>query len=249
MSSEHPAFDAPDDENIKIWRYMDFTKFVAMLDRGGLFFPRVELLGDRFEGSLPLANRNLQESLPAGEYKIPMEALEAMSRFRRWLPRWTFISCWHMNETESAGMWSLYGQDEKAVALQSTYKLLRASLDEEVLIGKVCYIDYATDVIPEYNTFFAFTHKRKSFEHERELRAVIGDLPLKESPYEGPPIDYDRPVVAGVWKDLDLKDLLETVYVSPDAPGWFAELVKRVMDRYGLDVQLTQSSLGDDPIY
>ena len=249
MSSKHPAFDAPSDENVKVWRFMDFTKFVAMLDRGGLFFPRAELLGDRFEGSLPLANRRLRESLPPGDDKLPMEALEAMSRFRRWLPRWTFISCWHMNETESAGMWSLYGQDQKAVALQSTYKKLRASLDEKVHIGKVCYIDYATEVIPEGNTLFAFTHKRKSFEHERELRAVISDLPVKESPSEGTPIDYDRPAVSGVWKELELKDLLETVYVSPGAPGWFAELVRSVMDRYGLDVRLTQSSLDDDPVY
>ena len=249
MSSYHPAFKVPSNENIKIWRYMDFTKFVSMLERGGLFFPRAELLGDPFEGSLPLANRLLLESLPPGVDKIPKEAREASSSFRRWLPRWTFISCWHMNEIESAGMWSLYGRDDKAVAIQSTYTRIRAGLDENVHIGEVSYIDYTTEAIREDNTFFTFTHKRKSFEHERELRAVISDLPVKDSPYEGPPIDYDKPVVAGVWREVELKDLLETVYVSPGSPGWFTELVKGVLSRYGLDIPVTQSSLDEDPVY
>ncbi len=249
MSDKHPAFDPPSDESIKIWRYTDFTKFVAMLDRGGLFFPRAELLGDRFEGSMPQANRRLRESLPEGEAQIPEGALAAISSLRRWLPMWTFISCWHMNEVESAGMWSLYGQDQKAVALQSTYKKLRTSLDEKVLVGKVCYIDYANEAIPEGNTLFAFTHKRKSFEHERELRAVVSDLPVKESPYEGSPFDYNRPVVDGVWRELKLEALLETVYVSPGAPTWFTEVVRSVLKRYDVSVPVKQSSLDEDPVY
>jgi hypothetical protein len=42
----------PEDRNQKIWRYMDFTKFVAMLDDQALFFPRVSLLSDSYEGSV-----------------------------------------------------------------------------------------------------------------------------------------------------------------------------------------------------
>src|SRR5436190_2077614 len=35
-----------------IWRFMDFAKFGAMLEGGGLFFSRSDLLGDPFEASL-----------------------------------------------------------------------------------------------------------------------------------------------------------------------------------------------------
>ncbi len=39
-----------------IWRYMSFTKFVALLAQRGLFFPRAARLGDRLEGSRPRPN-------------------------------------------------------------------------------------------------------------------------------------------------------------------------------------------------
>jgi hypothetical protein len=48
---EHQVFEKPTDENTRIWRYLDFTKFVSLLDRQALFFTRVDKLGDAFEGS------------------------------------------------------------------------------------------------------------------------------------------------------------------------------------------------------
>ena len=35
---EHKHFTPPADKNIKIWRYLDFTKFVSLLDQRALFF-------------------------------------------------------------------------------------------------------------------------------------------------------------------------------------------------------------------
>ena len=57
MYKNFPAvFESPQDENAKIWRYMDFTKFVNLLDTSKLFFPRADKLGDPFEGSFPRGN-------------------------------------------------------------------------------------------------------------------------------------------------------------------------------------------------
>ena len=50
MYEKHPVFTAPTDENIKIWRYMDFTKFLSFIDKKTLFFTRVDQLEDKFEG-------------------------------------------------------------------------------------------------------------------------------------------------------------------------------------------------------
>ena len=36
-----------------LWRYMDFTKFVAMLASKSLYFSRVDRLDDAFEGAFP----------------------------------------------------------------------------------------------------------------------------------------------------------------------------------------------------
>ena len=43
--SSIPKFDSV------LWRYMDFTKFVSILDKRALFFSRADKLGDPFEGA------------------------------------------------------------------------------------------------------------------------------------------------------------------------------------------------------
>ena len=76
MFKEHQDFKTPKD-NSKIWRYMDFTKFIDMLDKSALFFTRVDKLGDPFEGSCPievvkllLKNINLQTDYLKGFFKL-----------------------------------------------------------------------------------------------------------------------------------------------------------------------------------
>ena len=40
MSFEkHPVFLPPENENQKIWRYMDFIKFVSLLESRSIYFP------------------------------------------------------------------------------------------------------------------------------------------------------------------------------------------------------------------
>lgn len=60
MYKEHPVFEKPENENAKIWRYIDFTKFVSLLDKSALFFTRADRLGDPFEGSYSRANIKLR---------------------------------------------------------------------------------------------------------------------------------------------------------------------------------------------
>ena len=45
MYETHPLFVAPPGDAL-LWRYMDFTKFVSLLDTSSLFFSRADLLGD-----------------------------------------------------------------------------------------------------------------------------------------------------------------------------------------------------------
>jgi hypothetical protein len=51
MYTSHPTvFKQPRDENISVWRYMDLSKFIWMIQRKALFFCRSDSLGDPFEG-------------------------------------------------------------------------------------------------------------------------------------------------------------------------------------------------------
>src|SRR6266496_3905331 len=104
-ASKHPVFEAPTNLSIPIWRYMDFTKFVSMLENGGLFFSRADKLGDPFEGSYSRGNEAMR---PIMYGDLTKKSAAFMAQWSRSMREWTMINCWHMNEHESAAMWKLY---------------------------------------------------------------------------------------------------------------------------------------------
>jgi hypothetical protein len=168
---DNPLFAPPEDEDVRIWRYMDFTKFVSMLENQGLFFPCAENLGDPFEGSFSSVNKNLRPLIRKHSSKFieDSDVGELVKKLRSWVA----ISCWHMSNHESAGMWKLYAKTPEAVCIQSTFNRLRRCLPSNVEIGTVHYVDYLSDWIPESHLLAPFMYKRMSFEHEREIRALI----------------------------------------------------------------------------
>jgi hypothetical protein len=65
----HPVFEPPDG-HAQLWRYMDFIKFVSLLDTAELNFSRSDMLGDPFEGSLPKPVAHQREVQPEREFLI-----------------------------------------------------------------------------------------------------------------------------------------------------------------------------------
>jgi hypothetical protein len=229
--NQHESFKVPSNKDIKIWRYMDLAKYLAILQRRSLFFPRATLLGDPFEGSSPKPivtlrqyvrdNRTSDPSL--AEFKdLPDSFFSIGEAFRDMVGKY-LICCWHMNEHESAAMWSLYLRSNEGVCIQSTYRKLRSCLPKCVFIGEVKYIDYETEAFPINNAFNFIVHKRKSFEHERELRAMFWEV--DGTPGAGPYKSKIEP--AGRWIDVDLPSLIETVRISPAAEPWLATFQRK----------------------
>ena len=252
MYEAHPVFTQPPDEHVKVWRYMDFTKLVSLLDSRELYFTRTDKLDDPFEGSWPKINVAARRQVP--DIVVSPEAresfLKAMAMLgehaRKWA-RCTAINCWHMNEHESAAMWKLYLKSDEGISIQSTYSKLRESflVDETIFLGVVKYIDYDTEWIDAGNSLTPFVHKRKSFEHEREVRALVARWP---GPEHG--MDLDKGTIAhGVKIRVDIEKVVERVYVAPGAPEWFAELVSAVVNRYGYGFQVVQSKLNEQPVF
>jgi hypothetical protein len=50
MYERNPVFEQPKDEAVKVWRYMDFTKLISLVDSRCLFFSRADKLGDLLMG-------------------------------------------------------------------------------------------------------------------------------------------------------------------------------------------------------
>jgi hypothetical protein len=226
MYQPHPSFLQPENAAVKVWRYMDFTKLVSLVDSRRLFFPRADQLGDSFEGSSPRMNVHARRQIPDA---VPPEARESFAkamaatvsdnRLNELWPKCSAVNCWHMNDYESAAMWKLYLKSNEGIAVQSTYENLRDSLidGEQIFLGLVKYIDYETELIETGNVLSPFVYKRKSFEHEREVRALVMKFPTKiESDL------YGRGTIAqGLKIKVDLERLIERIYVAPSSPAWF----------------------------
>jgi hypothetical protein len=246
--STHPVFVAPPDTNVRIWRYMDFTKYVAMLETTALYFARADRFEDPFEGASTKANRAARPTWYSGEdWKdgVGENVQKFLPKFYEASRKWTYINCWHLNEVESAAMWKLYASSNEAIAIQTTFTKLAAAMPEHTHVGLVQYIDYEKDFVPESNTLYRFVRKRESFAHEREVRAIQQD-PITE----GEQMHYDKENPAlGKLIVVDLPKLIERVYVAPTAPTWFGELVEKSTSRFGFAFPVIASSLDEKPVY
>jgi len=246
MYEEHPIFIAPEDPDVKIWRYMSLSKLISMISSESLFFTRADRFEDKYEGSYSHANIEWRSQVYA---KIPEKMRTQMSEFSKNMLRYTVINCWHMNENESAAMWKLYCSSDEGVAIQSTYRRLISSFDDDpddsIYVGKVNYIDYNTEWLPEGNSFYPFIHKRKSFEHERELRAVIQKLPTSKNG-----LDFTKELFTfGKNVKINLNTLIENIFVAPTSTSWFTKVVMDTIANFPLDKPVLFSDLSKDPVY
>ncbi|MFZ5476904.1 MAG: DUF2971 domain-containing protein [Myxococcota bacterium] len=252
-----------------VWRYLDALKFLALLQTSSLFFARLDKMEDPFEGSVPWVNHEqrkaayakhqeerraffdgILEKNPSAEpiKQLRDRFLQAGDPVGEWYEmqrRWTGVNCWFMGEHESAAMWRLYMPAGHGVAVRSTIGRLKESLKNEpseVYVGEVRYIDFSKDAILDNNSLQLLALKRKSFEHEREVRAIIWDA-LGATSGNCVLGEY------GVNLPVDLEALIEGIFVAPQAPSWVRDAVAETVRRYGIGSAVIQSTLDSKPLY
>jgi hypothetical protein len=263
FAKPHPVFVPPQNLDALIWRYTDLAKLLSLLDRSQLFFPRLDKLDDPFEGyytKTVLALEHLSfEDLPE-ELKLQIPDEKALSivignqKQMRELAKnqreITFVNSWYCNQHESAAMWSQYLKTQEGIAIRSSYQRLTESFeryqDFEVHIGMVNYLDYESDTIPFGNILAPVMFKRKSFEHERELRAVVWTLEHGKNAMGSENKFKD---ISGLYVAIDIPTLIERIYVTPTAPTWVRELIGSLVKRFGYTIPVVQSSLADAAFY
>jgi hypothetical protein len=263
---EHPDFKAPENPDAKIWRYMNLAKFLSMLEGQSLYFSRLDVLAEKdpYEGlytnlnarALDLKYADLpkeaweQRGIDSEETWAQIRDLEEKSRgFVKVQRQMSFANSWCVSEHESAAMWPLYIEGSEGIAVQSTYNHLVECIkkyDEfNIFIGKIRYMDYNTEVIPVGQLLLPLITKRKSFEHEIELRALIWTLQHGKNKI----VDNKFASTLGLSVPVDLDVLIEKIYVSPEAPDWLLILIQAMVDRFQLDKPVKQSDLASDPLY
>jgi len=249
----------PEDLDVRVWRYMAVERFELLLEEG-VFFARSHLFEDQREGSAT-HRQALSKLFPplmvrSSRTGVRKPITEFFADHGRWDRQWVCVSCWHMNEVESDAMWKLYAPAGKAVCVQSTYRRLDESLRSAVpdapwhIMGVVRYIDHATGIIPSEAILARYFYKPREYAHEREVRAILWDLPVDQ---ESVPkrIRNDAVPENDGWPlpVADLNHLIERVYVAPRSSPELAARVRAAMDKEKVTAPLSRSSLETPPVY
>lgn len=270
-----PNLTTPFDE-ASLWRYQSFDKFMQLLEGGTLWFSRADRFIDRFEVAvpsrdLPTARAALLESMHEAGAKefvvkwlnrfagLTVEQFEALpdDKIAALMPRFSshfaYVSSWHRNDSESAGLWAEYTSGGNGVAVRTTAAALRDAIDTgsgdyQVALGEVHYLDYHRESWGPWNQFSATFHKRNSFAYEQEVRAVIS-WPMWEDVTTGRLDPASMPDQPGIAIPVDLSRLVHSVVISPNATPWFPGLVASVMRRYGLHAIPVHSELTEEPVW
>ena len=235
MSKELKGIIRPEDEDT-LWRYMSFEKFANILATESLFFTRADKYDDKFEGYIP-------ESITLS-YKSAGIRIDP-NNFRQYI----MCNCWHHGDEESMAMWDKYHLRNNGIAIKTTMGNLKNSLPDEpnVFIGKIKYIDNHNQIdIPEDLPIESLLHypyfyKRKPFEYEQEVRAIIDVASfLHDDPYE-----FGKPL------KINVKRLISEnseVIVSPHAEKWVTGTVTLIVEQYEFQFPVNRSKLLDPPV-
>lgn len=236
--------------NAPIWRFTDITKLLAMLESQSLWFSSVANLEDPYEAYIQVPTLDewrefrMYEEVYVDVKEEDIECLwECEMTNAKHVRQTLFENSWHRNDYESAAMWKLYLSHSEGIAIRSTVGRLIDSfqnIPQRILMGMINYVDYEKHPVPN-NVYCRAILKRKSFEHERELRAVYYD------PYTNSGSDTELTTGTNIGVNLDI--LIDSIYVAPTAPMWMRDLVEAVVKRYDLQKSIRQSVLKSKPIW
>lgn len=235
---------------------MKVSTFFTMLE-GKAFFPSVATLRseDKLEGSRVCHESELCECLDFAQNRALLSWLENHTSkvekiylksadpelrteiladvYIRELAKRRAVWCWFQNESESAAMWSIYGQ--AGIAVCTSLKALKGALPE-ALKFQVARIHYCKRENPYRSVdrkFWLLPHlvKGEEFSHEHEVRITtfcLDDEPGREI------------------KLSDPTGIIKEIVISPKIPFGEAEALMSVIKRYGMTASVRRSSmLGD----
>lgn len=248
-SNVSPKVEVLQDDD-KLWRYMDLAKFISIMKNSTLYFSSPEGFSDIYEGAhgelknkqawddfyLSFARTSIITAPDNCWHKIEPKKLEENSKrlVKEISSTWKngiYINCWYHSEFESEAMWKMYSTNvENAIAIQTSYISLKKELGENITIKPIHYIDYSKQFVGPNEVFWC---KRKSFEYEKEVRAIVHD--------------FRNPQNAGIEIRVDLNKMIENVYISPYSLKWFQEIVVDLIARYGYTFNVHESSMSEIP--
>ena len=224
----------------KLWRYMDLSKFVSMIEKNALWLARADTFRDKHEGRFPDEMREIIEHAYEGFDDNDKSAVKDADDYQDYLLKNTFISCWHKNFDENMVMWEIYGKDNNAIAVQTTVRNMEQSIDASNMTGhslilkSVIYqhADEISGVLPYEECFF---RKRPHFSFEEEVRISL-DTYSRYNPSKKTAHGHELPV--------NIFELFEKILILPDSPDWFMDVINSIKNKYEIHAPVSRGLYG-----
>jgi hypothetical protein len=254
MYQSRSFLKTPRDEE-KLWRYIDLSQFIYLLSESCLYFSKLGELDDKWEGTFPNAMNELMTRSPIYQatrlFTDENHAREYVRTDLKQQQHFYGVNCWHLNEVESVAMWKLYTSGIDGVAIQTTVGRLTASLalePRDLFIAEVQYIDHEAENVPEPiepNVLTPLITKRRSFRHEREVRAIL-DRRSTSDPNE----ELGMRCCLGFCGEpihVDTTALIERIVVAQEYPAWAISSLQEAVTAQGISITIETSDLLKTP--
>jgi hypothetical protein len=247
-----------------VLRYLTFAKFISLITYQALWFSKLSILQDEFEGTLPSATEKILTT-ENQKSKIFFNHPDLHKQIDNWTSKnvsdgreLTVVNCWFLGEQESKVMWNEYVGHTEGVAIKSTIRKLIQYIfawPEFSSIGKVKYVDFGSHVMSSYEANQAGERaflKNLKFQHEQEVRIETMSLktphcvhmegaPMKEEDYAGKNMNnFENP---GLYIGVDIQNLIDEIILAPGSPAWFDLLVKRIVKLLSMKCAVIHSAL------
>jgi hypothetical protein len=133
----------------EVWRYLTFPKYISLLTYRAIWFSKLSILTDKYEGAMPAANAAIRRSERLEHTDVFPPSLLAQLDKRnvddgREL---TVANCWFLSECESEKMWTEYANGAEGIAIKSTIRALSQNVfcdPRHSMVGRVKYVDLET---------------------------------------------------------------------------------------------------------
>ncbi|MFG0351911.1 hypothetical protein ACF8LD_12880 [Pseudomonas sp. zbq_5] len=249
--------------SLVLQKYMDTHKFLSLVQGKKLFMSKMSGFKDNLEGGLTASDffectndasifdvamncrgaeaSKLIEEINGRTFEtifgpqLKNDAVDFFYNAREWI----YVSCWYKSNEECPAMWDLYGGKNSVCIFTTEEKLRKVTLANQdinnLVFEDVKYIGHKKD--KHQGTLSPFKSKATPYCFEKEFRSIAwndGAAPLSRKTNNLPGITSD---------EINLNDFIDRVVISPFSDSWYAESIKSICAQYGVNVQVTESTL------
>jgi hypothetical protein len=236
MYQEHHTFTVNKALDKPIWKYLDFWKFLNLLDTKSLYFSNAIGFGDNHEGRIPIV---VQEMMLENDVKKGVtHGRDNINFVERVTRKLTFISSWTYNNKESFALWKMYAKDKTGIAIKTNLQNLKSSFsktEKEIYIGEINYFDKNNFNYDTSNLFYPSLVKLDYYSYENEIRCITSISPEERKD------DNDN----GRLIEVNLEELIKTIYISPNSKPEFKKMIELLKKEYNLNFTIEFSEVND----